>query len=331
MPTETGDFLEHTADVLAFLMECQARGVGCALGVVTGVTGGSARALGTVFAVREDGIMAGYVSHGCIDADLCVQAQAAMADGKPIEITYGDQSPYFDLRLPCGGTVNLLVDPAPDHTLCEAAFDHAQNRDQMVLSFTAKDGLASVAVEERITGWSGDIFQAWHPPQIKLVVAGVGPPLAAIARHAGAMGMPVTLLSPDSEDGARLAAQHDRTFHHLTSSSEVPAFTVDPWTAVLLVFHDHDWEAGLLMRALESKPFYIGALGSARTHLARLETLQALGVSDTDLKRITGPIGLLPSARNAQTLALSALAEIVERYREAVAQETAKPKIEAVG
>lgn len=330
MPTETGAFLEHTLDVLAFVAACHKAGDGCALGVVTRVTGGSARALGTLFAVRADGTMAGYVSHGCIDADLIGQAQAVMGQDDPLVIVYGANSPFFDLKLPCGGTVELLVDPSPDPQLCQAAYEHALARQQMTFQFDKMKGFAGLVLDERTTGWAGDVFNAWQPPQIKLVVAGVGPPLAALCRLAGAMGVPVTVLSPDKEDGARLPVLQQDQFHHLTSQTSAPSVALDPWTAVLLVFHDHDWEASLLMQALESEAFYIGALGSARTHANRLETLKALGVSDQAADRIVGPIGLLPSARDAHTLALSALAEIVARYRQAVTQASQPSPLDSV-
>jgi xanthine dehydrogenase accessory factor len=80
-----------------------------------------------------------------------------------------------------------------------------------------------------------------------------------------------------------------------------------------MLFHDHDWEPGILKAALAGDAFYIGALGSRRTHANRLDTLRKLGVSAADLDRITGPIGLVPSMRNATMLAISTMAEIVDR------------------
>jgi len=79
-----------------------------------------------------------------------------------------------------------------------------------------------------------------------------------------------------------------------------------------LMFHDHDWEVALLSQALSSEAFYIGAMGSERTHKLRCEALGEAGVSAENIARIKGPIGLIPSMRDANLLALSALAEIVQ-------------------
>lgn len=86
---------------------------------------------------------------------------------------------------------------------------------------------------------------------------------------------------------------------------------IDPRTAIILFFHDHDWEPGILADALTSDAFYIGAQGSRRARDVRLLELEAMGVSKTDRARLFGPVGLIPSVRDAKTLAVSTLAEIL--------------------
>ena len=78
------------------------------------------------------------------------------------------------------------------------------------------------------------------------------------------------------------------------------------------MFHDHDWEVALLAQALSSEAFYIGAMGSERTHNLRCKALREAGVSEEVIDRVQGPIGLIPSMRDANLLALSTLAEIVK-------------------
>jgi len=85
----------------------------------------------------------------------------------------------------------------------------------------------------------------------------------------------------------------------------------DPWTAVLLLFHDHEWEHALLEWALSTPAFYIGAQGGAPARIERLTRLRAGGLGDEQLERINSPVGLIPRARDPQVLALSVLAEVV--------------------
>lgn len=315
-PVEASEFLETAEGILSFLQACQEDATPCALCVVTGVTGGSARAVGTLVAVRADGHMAGYISHGCVDADLCLQAQKAMKTGRPVTLVYGVGSPFIDLQLPCGGTVEVLIDPAPSADICMRNLSQLTDRKQISLYFHPNDGLIGTPVKTSRTGWDGDIFIACHHPALHLVVAGKGPALVATANLATAIGLQLSLYSPDETIRRQFGPDqpHARVVHLQTPSDNLN-LSLDPWCAVLMLFHDHDWEPELLKAALSSKAFYIGALGSAQTHEARLKALRGEGLGEQQLARIRGPIGVIPAARDAYTLAVSALAEILDAYR----------------
>ena len=97
----------------------------------------------------------------------------------------------------------------------------------------------------------------------------------------------------------------------LTVPAATPPMPLDENTAVACLFHEHEWEARLLLGALRSPALYVGALGSRQTHKRRLEILAALGATPEELGRLKGPIGLFYS-RDPKTLAVSALAEILE-------------------
>jgi xanthine dehydrogenase accessory factor len=111
----------------------------------------------------------------------------------------------------------------------------------------------------------------------------------------------------------RLAEARGYAVSLLDSSGSLQAdksAAIDPFTGVVLLHHDLDVEAGLLNEALASSAFYIGALGSTRTHRRRLERLMAIGVSSESCDRIKAPIGMFGPARDATTLALSVLADV---------------------
>jgi xanthine dehydrogenase accessory factor len=92
-------------------------------------------------------------------------------------------------------------------------------------------------------------------------------------------------------------------------------FVGDPWSAVVFLFHDHAREPLLIERALSQPAFFIGAIGSRRTYTARLDTLRGRSIRQEALERIVSPLGLIPSARDPATLALSALSQVVDAYR----------------
>jgi xanthine dehydrogenase accessory factor len=128
----------------------------------------------------------------------------------------------------------------------------------------------------------------------------------------------MTLLTPDERlvaSGVRLGA----CTKLLSTAGPSPALVADPWSAVVFLFHDHAWEPLLLEQAITQSWFFIGAMGSRRTHANRLEQLRERGIPEEALARITAPLGLIPSARDPMTLALSALAQVADRYRLAVA------------
>ena len=149
----------------------------------------------------------------------------------------------------------------------------------------------------------------YYRPDLE-VVFGKGPEAATFAALAASAGYPALLLSPDAETLAAGAAAGCATVH-LTGPDWPADLAADPWTAVTLFFHDHDWEPPILAAALATPAFYIGAQGSRRSADLRLIALQARGLGPGDLARLKGPVGLIPSARDAGTLAVSVLAEVL--------------------
>lgn len=259
-----------------------------ALCTIVGIDGSFSRRAGTQLAVSPDGTRVGDMADKCLDEELVSQSLAAMAEGKPRLLRYGRGSPVVDFRLPCGSGLDILIDPAPDREAlarCVAALDARQ---EAVLPFALPTDAAPDLLRERR-----------YMPRLRLVLMGAGIECAALVRLAAAQGIPVEW----REAGQGL------------SLGQAPAgLGADPWTAVLLLFHDHEWEHALLDWALGTPAFYIGAQGGAPAREERLRRLRAAGHEDAELARITSPVGLIPKARDPAVLALSVLAEIVGAY-----------------
>lgn len=280
------------------------------LAVITGVEGPSYRPLGAMMAIMGPGRFAGSLSSGCVEGDIAHHAEAARKDGKPTQLRYGLGSAFRDIQLPCGGGLDILLVPRPDRqALRELVARHAA-RLACTLVIDSVSGALTVQ-DDGETGWQGRAFHTRIEPEIAFHVYGKGPEASTFAALSHSAGYPTTLLSPDDET---LAAADCRT-RHLVSRGIPEDIRADDRTAVVLFFHDHDWEPPILKAALASGAFYIGAQGSLRARAMRDAELQALGVAPGAIARIKGPIGLVRSARDARTLAVSVLAEVLAERR----------------
>jgi xanthine dehydrogenase accessory factor len=207
-----------------------------------------------------------------------------MAEGGARMLRYGHGSPFVDFRLPCGSGLDVWIDPAPDR----AALAHCVSE----LAARREAGLP-------IGSPAGSLQERRYMPRLRLVLLGAGGESAALVRLAAAQAIEVEW---------REAGQG------LSLGQPPQGLSADAWTAVLLLFHDHEWEHALLDWALGTPAFYIGAQGGAPAREERLERLRAAGHSESDLARINSPVGLIPAARDPAVLALSVLAEVVGAY-----------------
>ena len=296
---------EHAEDQLGFLLDETGHGRRCALVTIVGIVERASRNIGTQMVVVDDGRYVGSVSSGCIDGSVADFALESLASGQARRFRLGAGSDYFDLQLPCGGGVELLILPDPDDIVIRQAVDELRRRRPCALALS-DDG---VSIDVREAGG----FVVEYRPKPRLVLAGRGSELTVFTRLATASGFDVQAFSPDEVDVESCKAR-GAIASQLVSSTDAPSIDADAWTAVVTLFHDHDWEPAILSVALGTDAFYIGALGSQKTHEIRLQTLAGMNVEGRE--RIRGPIGLVPSMRNATMLAISTLAEIVDAFNQ---------------
>lgn len=260
--------------------------VPAALCTIVGIDGSFSRRRGAQLAVGQDGSLAGDMADKCLDAELAAQAKDAASDGRRRLLRLGKGSPIIDFRLPCGSGLDVLIDPAPDRLALARCVDDLAARREAVLPLESGDG-------------AGLLRERRYIPSLRLLILGSGSECEALARLAAAQSIAVER----REAGEGLAL------------NQVPAdLQADPWTAILLLFHDHEWEHAILEWALRTPAFYIGAQGGAPAREARSARLLAAGHDQGEVARIRGPVGLIPQARDAGVLALSILAEVVGAY-----------------
>ncbi len=302
-PGLTGDL-----EVLAFAEAELAAGRKAALVTIVGLDGPFSRPLGAQLAVAQDRRFVGSISGGCLEQALTEEAQAALEEGKNRLLRYGRGSPYLDVRLPCGGGINLLVDANPPRDVLRRAIALGRQRRTYAMAMTPRGDTASLRVLEDDETPSAGEFMRRYEPRLRLVLAGRGWEIVAMTQMARTAGCEIVVASQEKATLDFCAPFADQLIP-LTTPAQAPKLPVDSQTAVACLFHEHEWEAALLLDALRSPAFYVGALGSRQTHERRLATLRELGAGPDDIDRLRGPIGLFPT-RDPRSLAVSALAEI---------------------
>lgn len=298
-------------DILRFLDARGAAGEDGVLVTLTGIEDASSRALGAQMAVAAGGDYIGSLSGGCIEAAVVAEALEALAAKAPRLVRFGKGSPYFDIRLPCGGGIDLLFTPRPDRAaVCDAIARLAMRRPAALsLAATGVRPCSPIAPPR----WQGESFVATYVPQLRILAFGQGEELTATAGLAAASGAATFAFSPYPRDVEALrTTRADAAL--LAHRGAIPDIDFDRWTASVFLFHDRDWEEALIPWVLEQPGFYVGALGSRRTHAERCAMLGAVGVAAAAIQSLRSPVGLIPSTRDPATLAISILAEIAEHY-----------------
>lgn len=305
-------------DVLPSFLAWRRMGLKCALVTLVNIEGGSPRALGSLMAVSSEGHYAGYLSGGCLESAVAAEAQQCIRDGKNKIVRYGKGSPYFDVRLPCGSGIDIYIDQAPDDGIVDRLMLARRAREAVFHVTDLEIGESHI---ERLPGAQiihsrkdGTLFRRAIIPTVKVHLIGAGPSMAAIAHLLSSVGFLLDIATPDRATRADI-----QNFGLVARDMSDPAHAIgsdtDPWSAAILVFHDHYWEAPVIRELLRSACFYIGVLGSNAVAEKRISELHDLGVSPESLARIRAPIGLIPATKSRLSLAVSVVSELVSEAK----------------
>jgi len=303
--------------VFAFLNERVTAGHAAILVTIIAVEGSSMRNPGTHMGICEDGSFVGSLSGGCIENAVIAEALDALREGASRAVRFGAGSSYIDIKLPCGGGLDIHFQPLRDLevlTRCMGAIE-AREPFTLRLPLRSNDLTFEEGRDEPSCITTEDTAIVGHWPEPRLLVIGHGAVVASLARLARQMDLAVDALSPDQRLLDGLAAK-DISTTHLTTPADTAKITADPWTAIIFLFHDHDWEIALMASALTSPHFYIGAMGGRKAHAFRREALAGAGCSEEAIATIHAPIGLFHSSRDPDTLALSTLGQVIQSYHQ---------------
>ncbi len=308
-------------------------GKGAALATVVETWGSAPRQPGSQLAISSDAEIMGSVSGGCVEGAVVEEALEALSDGKPRLLTFGvSDNDAFAVGLACGGTIRVLVEPITPA--------RRPALEQLVAARAARRPIAALinlsTWETRLTdgqgdpldaelnarfrsdksGVEGDWFAAIHNPPLRMIVVGavhIAQPLLQMARLTGYDPL---LIDPREAFGAA-ARFPGETISHDWPDEAMAAHGLDARTAVVTLTHDAKLDDPAIRAALASNVFYLGCLGSTRTHAKRVERLTAAGFTAEQIARIHAPVGLNIGAKSPAEIAVSILAQITETLRTA--------------
>ena len=312
--------------------------------VVTSVWGSAPRPEGACMLATPDRRIAGSISGGCVEGVTAEEIAAAIRQGVPKHLTFGvSDEMAWQVGLACGGTIKVFVEPSvPSQVLAAAegtagavvatvidggpVGSHLLVRDDGRSEGDLPDHLrppvltaAKAALESGTSrtidfadpkGNTVSVFLEVYPRRPTLVVFGGVHIAAELVRLAGLLGYR-TVVADGRE--AFLTRERFPTADELVLGWPVEAFArigLDRGTYVCILTHDPKFDDPALRIALRSEAAYVGALGSKKTQTARRERLRAEGLSDREIARLHGPIGLDLGGRQPAEIALAILAEM---------------------
>ena len=290
---------DQPSELIQAAIEVLATGRKVAMVTLVGIDGNAPYPVGSQMLVSDDGTYLGQITGGCAETAIADQAVIAINRCENTTLRYGLDSPFFDIRLPCGSGIDVYFDT----------------------SMTA-DGLAVIAKQlgqrsayRQVLHAAAGAFEKTYLPSARLILFGQGPILVLLAELAIKSGFEVACVAQN---------QHTHQLLELAGLHAVPlaqartefVHELDQFSAMVSLFHEHELETELLADALTTDAFYIGALGSKRTHASRLESLRNHGVGEALFDRIRGPVGLDIGANTPAHIAVSVLAEIIQQMNQ---------------
>ncbi|WP_299772382.1 XdhC family protein [uncultured Tateyamaria sp.] len=303
-------------------------GKGAALATVIETWGSAPRRAGAQMVVSGDGDMMGSVSGGCVEGAVVVEAMEALENGTPRLLEYGvSDGDAFAVGLACGGTIKILVEPVgaamPDNMLDALVTARASRQRAAYVVDTETwdrrldhDGHAARFAKDR-TGMEedGKTFVAIHNPPLRLAIVGGVHIAQALVPMAKLAGYDPYIIDPREAFGSEARFPGERVINDWPDDA-LAEIGVDARTALVLLTHDPKLDDPALHIALKSEAFYIGALGSTRTHAKRVARLEEAGFTADQIARIKGPIGLDIGAASPPEIAVSILAQMVATLRQ---------------
>jgi xanthine dehydrogenase accessory factor len=295
----------------------------CTLVTVVETWGSAPRPPGALLAVRGDGVVSGSVSGGCVEDDLIARIRRGdhLADGqtdKPSMIAYGvTKAEAARFGIPCGGSLRLVQEPLLETAWVQELLARTAAHELVARTLTLATGAVHLSAAQRGDTFSfdGSTLTTSFGPKWRLLLIGAGQLSQAVAQMACMLDFEVLVCDPREEYAATLHMHSARGVQRALGMPDdvVKGLKADAHTAIVALTHDPKLDDMALLEALRSDAFYVGALGSQRntdTRKARLK--EHFGLTDAELARLHGPVGLRLGAKTPAEIAVSVIAHIVQ-------------------
>lgn len=275
--------------------------------------GSAPRPPGALLALRDDGLVAGSVSGGCVEDDLIDRLRHGERVATPSLIAYGvtkEEAARFGL--PCGGNLRLVQEPLRDAGWIDEVLDRTARHELVARRMTLATGAVAVEPAARGDGFAfdGRELVALFGPRWRLLIIGAGQLSRVVAQMALTLDFEVICCDPREEYNLGWDVP-GTTFSRAMPDDLVLELELDAHSAVVAVTHDPKLDDLVLLEACKSPAFYIGALGSRGNTAKRRERLALFDLTPAEIDRLHGPIGLDIGARTPAEIAVAIVAEIV--------------------
>ena len=313
-------------EILPELERWRSRGDRIALATVVATRRSAPRPVGSKLIVSETGELAGSVSGGCVESEVVEAAREVLAGGEPRLLTFGISDDLaLSVGLPCGGEIDVWVDE-PDPQLLEELADVARNERRAVFFVDLEDGSQRLVLDgdndvadelirsghSKVVELHGRrLFTDVFGPPPRLLLYGAVDTADALCAAARAIGWRTIVADARGRFATRERLPHADEILVAWPEEALSQVRPDHTTAILVLTHDDKFDLPLLIGALATEAYYVGALGSRRNQERRRERLLEAGVDEAELERISGPAGLDIGAHTPAETAVSMLAEIM--------------------
>ncbi|MBS0336915.1 MAG: XdhC family protein [Proteobacteria bacterium] len=300
-------------EVLKSAQAWMAAGHRVTLATIVKTWGSAPRPVGALLVIRDDGLVSGSVSGGCVEDDLIEKVKSGgLARDKPAVTTYGVTNEEANRwGLPCGGTLQLVLEPLSEASGVAELLETI-GKQQLV---SRRLEIATGKVTLTAGKWSdmlefdGKVLATVHGPRWRLVLIGAGQLSRYLAEMARMLDYQVVVIDPREEyytgwDMPGLEVNRGMP------DDVVAALNMDGHSAVVALTHDPKLDDLALMEALKSPAFYVGAIGSKKNNDARRKRLEEFELSKDEIARLHGPVGLYLGSKTPPEIALAILAEM---------------------
>jgi xanthine dehydrogenase accessory factor len=310
-------------------------GRGAVMATVVRTWGSAPRPIGALTAIRDDGVVVGSVSGGCVEDDMIALVRSGeLVKDKPVTTKYGitaEEAKRFGL--PCGGTLELVVEPLTAQSGLDELLARVERHELAMRTLDMESGRVTIdsAKWPDQLAFDGKTLVTVHGPRWRLLIIGAGQLSKYLAQMAQALDYQVAVCDP-REEYADTWDVAGAELKRGMPDDVVTEMNLDGHSAVVTLTHDPKLDDMALLEALKSPAFYVGAIGSRKNNDARRKRLAEFDLSQEEIGRLHGPVGLKIGSKTPPEIAIAILAEMTAiRNGVAVAEFTEPEKATVAG